>query len=66
MATGATSKYLSEFQVVKFKYMFNAFFDITEVKLNLVVELSCKNQNCNFYGYFSEYISHISIYFRMV
>lgn len=30
MAIGTTSKYLSDFQVVKFTYMFNAFFDIEE------------------------------------
>lgn len=30
MPLGGTSKYLSEFQVTKFKYMFSAFFDIEE------------------------------------
>ena len=34
-----THKYLSPFQVVKFSYMFDAFFDIEKVTLIIVITL---------------------------
>ena len=58
MAIGTTSKYLSDFQVVKFTYMFNAFFDIEEVqyeKLYLFYTY-CGQKFCAFHSVYNSWI----------